>query len=146
MKNKDNKSMEQKDYKGASKILGVVIAIEILIIFACVGTGIKGYRNYFEMPASLMVKCIEEGEWDRLLSYYSNDYNPDYKYKDDVKAVIATAEYYDHACLHAAAVYADDTQTAEREAKFMAQAYDDMGEYQQYKAQIDKYVSEKGVR
>ena len=58
--------------------------------------------------------------------------------------VLATAEYYDHASLHAAAVYAGDTSSAKREKKYMDEAYEQMGIYQECKQDIDEYISNMG--
>ena len=58
--------------------------------------------------------------------------------------VLATAEYYDHASLHAAAVYAGDTSSAKREKKYMDEAYEQMGIYQECKQEIDEYISNMG--
>ena len=110
MKNK----LEEKNYNERSKLLNLIIAIELICIVAMAAYGIHSFINYKDYTMNIMIRKIEQQDWNSLLSFYSSGYNPDKKYSEEELMVLATAEYYDHASLHAAAVYAGDTSSAER--------------------------------
>lgn len=140
MKNK----LEEKNYNERSKLLSLIIAIELICIVAMAAYGIHSFINYKDYTMNIMIRKIERQDWNSLLSFYSSGYNPDKKYSEEELMVLATAEYYDHASLHAAAVYAGDTSSAEREKKYMDEAYEQMGIYQECKQDIDEYISNMG--
>lgn len=141
-----NKKIKKKDYRKGSRILGVIIAFEIVCIVAFIAVGVHTFNHYHDMNFKAMDKSIEEKNWDSLLSWYKYDYNPDIEYTDRQKMIIATAEYYDHANLYAAAVFSGDEETQKREKEFMNISYESMGDFQACSKDIDNYIEQIGKR
>ena len=79
MKNK----LEEKNYNERSKLLNLIIAIELICIVAMAAYGIHSFINYKDYTMNIMIRKIEQQDWNSLLSYYSSGYNPDKKYSEE---------------------------------------------------------------
>ena len=71
--------MEEKNYNERSKLLNLIIAIQLICILAMAAYGIHSFINYEDYTISIMSRDIKNQDWNSLLSFYSSGYDQDKK-------------------------------------------------------------------